>query len=164
MLLLYRSLRKMVEFANHKFTFHYASTLSNTRLWNGLQRYNLHSIMLLLYLADFYINNISNWVFSFYFIEWDGDGSLGPYLIYIPLCFYFIGSDAERWSHACDLHSIMLLLYLPRTDRWSSTENIYIPLCFYFIEGRILHHCVGGEFTFHYASTLSGKVTKTILL
>ena len=53
--------------------------------------------------------------------------------IYIPLCFYFIRCRLPVHLHITHLHSIMLLLY--REPRCSSNrrKRIYIPLCFYFI-------------------------------
>ena len=77
------------------FTFHYASTLSAcpapcTRLCA-----DLHSTMLLLY---------RNWQYC----------ATMRYLIYIPLCFYFIDLRLAGCVH------------------W---VLIYIPLCFYFIIG-----------------------------
>ena len=61
--------------------------------------------------------------------------------IYIPLCFYFIEEPVFRYREA--------------------SKEIYIPLCFYFIDIRSIEESWDDEFTFHYASTLSG--TETIL-
>ena len=63
---------------------------------------------------------------------------LPPFVIYIPLCFYFIDHGGVQ----CDrLH------------------NIYIPLCFYFIaKMRNWEQEISMQFTFHYASTLSNTV------
>ena len=77
---------------------------------------HLHSTMLLLYPRAYQMRT-------------------GDYLIYIPLCFYFIrqwfGHPRVRYPN---LHSTMLLLYPP---------NLTV---------RYLRAC---QFTFHYASTLS---------
>ena len=102
-------------------TFHYASTLSRLYYNSLVIGTNLHSIMLLLYRS---------------YREWQRPGTL----IYIPLCFYFIG-DYGTCKPDCDkpstfhyastlsevngisnytgsyLHSIMLLLYRMRPPR-----------------------------------------------
>ena len=72
----------------------------------------------------------------FYFILTRADIPLRSLLIYIPLCFYFIGS-APGYHDACLL--------------------IYIPLCFYFILVDATIEYIHSIFTFHYASTLSGR-------
>ena len=121
------------------FTFHYASTLSKMRKagWKVTRLY-LHSTMLLLYLCC-----------SMRFLP--------RWMIYIPLCFYFIKKTGLIFpSGITNLHSTMLLLYRfsPRAERilwptftfhYASTLSrlgdrlrnsvcaIYIPLCFYFI-------------------------------
>ena len=120
------------------FTFHYASTLSQTKGFEEMFEKNLHSTMLLLYLAGFAVyesNNLNlhstmlllyqeNWAylsigyhkFTFHYastlsiLSESWEDSLAD--IYIPLCFYFIKA---RWSTSqqrlCNLHSTMLLLY-----------------------------------------------------
>ena len=75
------------------FTFHYASTLSRSQRPINVERYR----------------------FTFHYASTLSETSscqLFRFLIYIPLCFYFI---------------IQLLLYL------FQALCIYIPLCFYFI-------------------------------
>ena len=74
------------------FTFHYASTLSESDLSKDACRQDLHSIMLLLYPIPF---------FGYVLIS----------SIYIPLCFYFIQMPWPWSLHLANLHSIMLLLY-----------------------------------------------------
>ena len=99
--------------------------------------------------------------------------------IYIPLCFYFISPRHVRGEEGgAYLHSTMLLLYLPLIPAQAFSFSIYIPLCFYFIVEDIIRkhlndgiyiplcfyfivfktpdRCKKEEFTFHYASTLSG--------
>ena len=123
------------------------------------KRHNLHSTMLLLYLRNFsqpfclfrrftfhYASTLSRW--------WRGC-TVRLLLIYIPLCFYFIGKGGtsmtgdmdlhstmlllyrRRGSYLCrhirHLHSTMLLLYQTTTTLSVGTMIIYIPLCFYFI-------------------------------
>ena len=58
-------------------------------------------------------------------------------IIYIPLCFYFIGCIDWWRCSGYNLHSTMLLLY--HVTDWTREQLlvIYIPLCFYFI------HCHG---------------------
>ena len=82
---------------------------------------HLHSTMLLLY---------RTWV-----SVW-----LSIWLIYIPLCFYFIGDDESRCVRCW----------------W-----IYIPLCFYFILRKRSLRQGSFKFTFHYASTLSKKTRQS---
>ena len=151
-----------------EFTFHYASTLSHlTKKRRPPVTANLHSIMLLLYRTCHLPH------------------SWGSFIIYIPLCFYFIRirfniqrgrswftfhyastlSTAEQLMHgkSLHLHSIMLLLYPRYNDKFPRTFRIYIPLCFYFI-GHDRKFCREYFiFTFHYASTLSaGRQTGTM--
>ena len=120
------------------FTFHYASTLSVVISGNLAIYIYLHSTMLLLYPAAAPI---------FFAI----------FLIYIPLCFYFIRDKETHIRNIstftfhyastlsrCDrcssqkprqyLHSTMLLLYRCSVQRTECELQIYIPLCFYFIE------------------------------
>ena len=97
------------------FTFHYASTLSESSYAPcGCWR-NLHSTMLLLYpkakperraIYRIYIP------LCFYFIPKRISVTRNEIYIYIPLCFYFIRST-PGWVRALgsDLHSTMLLLY-----------------------------------------------------
>ena len=59
--------------------------------------------------------------------------------IYIPLCFYFI--------------------VIPPGSR-DQTFSIYIPLCFYFITLQVRQSSNDTSFTFHYASTLSGRADR----
>ena len=118
------------------FTFHYASTLSKSMNGSEREKQNLHSTMLLLYLP--YIR-----VPSFYF------------LIYIPLCFYFIEMVLDHNITNPYLHSTMLLLYRCSIPFCSSASAIYIPLCFYFICRLSVSKSTSISFTFHYASTLS---------
>ena len=99
----------------HRFTFHYASTLS--RLSNRLQPalHDLHSTMLLLYRDDherkIYPNSYLH--STMLLLYHDGlERRFIAYNIYIPLCFSFI----------------------PRLIRDAPFAlRIYIPLCFYFI-------------------------------
>ena len=76
------------------FTFHYASTLSGSSPPASSPNPDLHSTMLLLYPCATRLPSSMR-------------------IIYIPLCFYFIG----RGDHQ-------------RPGR----RHIYIPLCFYFIQ------------------------------
>ena len=75
-----------------KFTFHYASTLSQGYFQPRPVRPNLHSTMLLLYR------------FWIWFIWCNLP-------IYIPLCFYFILCIHLHCRNLSYLHSTMLLLY-----------------------------------------------------
>ena len=89
----------------------------NSRRYTAKVTLNLHSTMLLLYRVK-----------KCYYLYTSA--------IYIPLCFYFIGS-APGYHDACLL--------------------IYIPLCFYFILVDATIEYIHSIFTFHYASTLSGR-------
>ena len=121
------------------FTFHYASTLSRKPSSHSRPLYNdLHSTMLLLYRTA------------------QGLLPASAARIYIPLCFYFIGSRSALppgWS--VNLHSTMLLLYPSSSSSLFQRFLIYIPLCFYFINNIYPFHSSLWKFTFHYASTLS---------
>ena len=78
--------------------------------------------------------------------------------IYIPLCFYFILHESSDGSGTLYLHSTMLLLYRKQRLKQKSVQlEIYIPLCFYFIMIESYTLILSSGFTFHYASTLSGR-------
>ena len=123
-----------------------------------LEKIHLHSTMLLLYPGS---NHRISWMHlhlhsTMLLLYLNGFTGITPaFLIYIPLCFYFISgcalssrpyapftfhyaSTLSKWlyrNHArlLDLHSTMLLLYLRLRAFISSLCSIYIPLCFYFI-------------------------------
>ena len=91
MLLLY-PVNEIIQLVSSLFTFHYASTLSQTSATEEGSTPHLHSTMLLLYPKLF--------------------PAIPEYsVIYIPLCFYFIYHPAGLLFHLSDLHSTMLLLY-----------------------------------------------------
>ena len=73
MLLLYQKPETGTSGIYHVFTFHYASTLSVFALCFCCCQHHLHSTMLLLY-------------------QWTNFIAAGERKIYIPLCFYFIGT------------------------------------------------------------------------
>ena len=121
-----------------KFTFHYASTLSLPDPLLALKYCNLHSTMLLLYpvrdaAGSGWAPDLHSTMLLLYRIVLTEDGKIDK--IYIPLCFYFI---------------VCLCCY----D--CAGYLIYIPLCFYFIITKIRTEMCVTQFTFHYASTLSG--------
>ena len=92
--------------------------------------------MLLLYPLRFWSARISC-LFTFHYastLSISARVLQGHTLIYIPLCFYFIG-DA----------GVVCKVY----------DFIYIPLCFYFIVSVKHMDELSFLFTFHYASTLS---------
>ena len=161
MLLLYRSPADRIHDHLSEFTFHYASTLSNTDATAVRKITDLHSTMLLLYRPGWSDPWPSIW-------------------IYIPLCFYFILtakdqrdiqqihlhstmlllypiSSPPQPAGRSYLHSTMLLLYRTRPGRAWSERRIYIPLCFYFIAKQQATRIEDALFTFHYASTLSDQ-------
>ena len=123
------------------FTFHYASTLSQTQE-------SQTAPYLYIYIP-----------LCFYFIQTRRPFQKALSFIYIPLCFYFINyGQIPIWHWQTNLHSIMLLLYLWQTRGRNPICYIYIPLCFYFIGCRKTELCTADTFTFHYASTLSCRV------
>ena len=98
------------------FTFHYASTLSfiESTLMDGYVGFTFH-----------YASTLSEWIDL-----WSHDGDH----IYIPLCFYFIPLMlSTKYSASANLHSTMLLLYRILKHLVVQAITIYIPLCFYFI-------------------------------
>ena len=129
------------ESGHAKFTFHYASTLSDVFWPITWMKFYLHSIMLLLYQLTmrqfivfyFHLHSImlllyrytpvvcayAVSLFTFHYAStlsnWSASEKIFCIEIYIPLCFYFI--DLENF--------------------WWILSFIYIPLCFYFI---IRHH------------------------
>ena len=134
--------------------YHKCGCLSYEYIWH------LHSIMLLLYLCSLFVRQ---YVFP----------------IYIPLCFYFISlrkclrkpllsftfhyaSTLSKRRHGrkrdCNKIYIPLCFYFIEimNEKADRQIQIYIPLCFYFILSRLIQCLKCFEFTFHYASTLSG--------
>ena len=114
-------------------TFHYASTLSMEQAYFFRHNTNLHSIMLLLYLVQQMCSSHHS-------------------TIYIPLCFYFIGSRSRYYCTDLHLHSIMLLLYLSNGSKASQTlKNLHsimlllylarfynIPVIFHYLHSIML--------------------------
>ena len=140
------------------FTFHYASTISDSSVLPAAVLPALHSTMLLLY--------------RLYRVE----GDAKTYL-YIPLCFYYIMYDvkgvvadmiftfhyASTISDICldclppvsPLHSTMLLLYLT-AEAWGVSTDVFT---FHYASTISSAENADGAtsfiFTFHYASTIS---------
>ena len=102
------------------FTFHYASTLSLLKLDPSNTVLDLHSTMLLLYRVskDMSINANANLHSTMLLLYPDPLPQMRlPFLIYIPLCFYFIlSSPPFSITRLAHLHSTMLLLY--RRCKW----------------------------------------------
>ena len=120
------------------FTFHYASTLSPCACWRKIYNADLHSTMLLLYRRSLiWSRRVWNNLHSTMLLLYQSFSNVvSPcFLIYIPLCFYFI------------------IRAMREPTGWNT---IYIPLCFYFILVAPQNIAVAFWFTFHYASTLSG--------
>ena len=155
MLLLYLA-KKVIDVSYHKFTFHYASTLSDAVAWS-IQDHedHLHSTMLLLYpdggtsIARFTLDlhstmlllyrrsNRTPWnteSFTFHYASTLSEPKLISWIlescIYIPLCFYFI----------LDVSASRTVISI-----------IYIPLCFYFIDSA---SCQSLLRIFHLHSTM----------
>ena len=78
-------------------------------------------------------------------------------ILYIPLCFYYIGEqEVIKAVNSLPLHSTMLLLYPVAADRLPENVPLYIPLCFYYITYPYTYAIIDDNyFTFHYASTIS---------
>ena len=100
---------------NPLFTFHYASTLSDSKEYLQIMGQYLHSTMLLLYQSQGVIHcTIQFHLHSTMLLLYRSFScSLSLFvIIYIPLCFYFIlerqGVFEQSRRH---LHSTMLLLY-----------------------------------------------------
>ena len=164
------------------FTFHYASTLSYTIIWNslaltiyiplcfyfirrwdwyrGLVLYNLHSTMLLLYPGG-QGSAATVTVFTFHYASTLSITDKHYYIninIYIPLCFYFIYDAGitpycTAWFTFHYASTLSEFLFV-----LSVFCCIYIPLCFYFIDMTSLPISLKILFTFHYASTLSNRI------
>ena len=121
------------------FTFHYASTLSSSRLSQFPADSHLHSTMLLLYQDLDQLRKTSRFdLHSTMLLLYQESRRRG-----LPIIIY--------------LHSTMLLLYHVRKRPSGNITLIYIPLCFYFIHHADIHTLYHMTFTFHYASTLSSK-------
>ena len=98
------------------FTFHYASTLSDSGKSLTTRIYHLHSTMLLLYREAQRLLIVLIFAFTFHYAS-TLSLTVPPlpllFTIYIPLCFYFISA---------------------RRNINRRPSRIYIPLCFYFID------------------------------
>ena len=160
MLLLYRFSVLSKSTAYISFTFHYASTLSKASGETLYKLSHLHSTMLLLYLNE--TPSPDTWPpiyipLCFYFITFVTVRFISVILIYIPLCFYFIKENPEQTKgDRRDLHSTMLLLYrIWRLNIWARTAYLHSTmLLLYQIDEEGSTELA--QFTFHYASTLSG--------
>ena len=120
-----------------RFTFHYASTLSNLVRDIVVVLWHLHSTMLLLYLQR-------------------GLTDSRVLCIYIPLCFYFI-ADALFIFDAIlkfTFHYASTLSVIAIIDKFllSAFTFHYASTLSY---GAVKYHIRVIQFTFHYASTLS---------
>ena len=96
MLLLYRLKEQGCNGPVTEFTFHYASTLSTDGLIKAGSQIHLHSTMLLLYRASLRDQEFQHFhLHSTMLLLYRGKGwnTKAAEPIYIPLCFYFIGSD-----------------------------------------------------------------------
>ena len=143
-----------------EFTFHYASTLSD--------RDRSHSCL--------------DWPFTFHYastLSWWRGCTVRLLLIYIPLCFYFIGQALRirkrfifiyiplcfyfiRTDSRClkfplkYLHSTMLLLYhTPQKLPSISFFNLHSTMLLLYQRPSSKNLGSTESFTFHYASTLS---------
>ena len=99
---------------------------------------HLHSTMLLLYLFCFEIDN-------------------SIILIYIPLCFYYIGLvHPVQHQENIHLHSTMLLLYQwNRRESWKPCIYLHSTMLLLYHSSFLHRFVVSSSFTFHYASTIS---------
>ena len=96
-------------------TFHYASTLSCCLLDLVRDRLPLHSIMLLLYRIHC-------------------DLLRSDYILYIPLCFYFIlNAEVQGYINTDSTFHYASTLSICRRSRTCCSNSLYIPLCFYFM-------------------------------
>ena len=77
-------------------------------------------------------------------------------IIYIPLCFYFIGRGDTDRPRRIQIYIPLCFYFIDKADMGLYQESgIYIPLCFYFIRDWDWSTAFTAKFTFHYASTLS---------
>ena len=85
------------------------------------------------------------------------DASGAPYsVIYIPLCFYFIGESVRVYLVLVHIYIPLCFYFIQEINRpLVQSIRIYIPLCFYFIGSGLTQLRQQSRFTFHYASTLS---------
>ena len=121
---------------------------------------HLHSTMLLLYLTRnrslLRLKNIYI-PLCFYFIFCIADMILSHILIYIPLCFYFIRGTAPSGAVRERIYIPLCFYFIDILAEYAGEiDDIYIPLCFYFIKIKTIQQMCTSQFTFHYASTLSG--------
>ena len=138
MLLLY-PVNEIIQLVSSLFTFHYASTLSQTSASQEGSTPHLHSTMLLLY-RIWEAHAVTNYIHlhstMLLLYRAEKDVQREAVYIYIPLCFYFISAEVQGTN---------------------TLRQIYIPLCFYFIVELDGTCGFAIWFTFHYASTLSNS-------
>ena len=138
MLLLYRNWLYYICNEDRNFTFHYASTISGYEkgILPGIQA--LHSTMLLLYRkirlgCAFIMTPLHSTMLLLY--PSPDQKNMVDLLLYIPLCFYYIGKDKIHTPFCSGLYIplcfyyICILLSIGEDKTW-----LYIPLCFYYIE------------------------------
>ena len=145
-----------------RFTFHYASTLSECTEICPLKKLNLHSTMLLLYqsrpgskifliaiyipLCFYFIRAVrilqeAECLFTFHYASTLSGFNPLQEISESTFTFHYASTlsrlpDTQLTNEQLNLHSTMLLLYLPGGFRCVRDDQIYIPLCFYFIQER----------------------------
>ncbi len=139
MLLLYLENNREICEAFPEFTFHYASTLSQSPTLRSRNAKKIY-IPLCFYFID--LQNITQ--------------SLGFYHLHSTMLLLY-PPDRRTWKRqrsTFTFHYASTLSAERARLQWSC-NRIYIPLCFYFIHRRIDQSGQSNSFTFHYASTLS---------
>ena len=143
MLLLYLHIATTHAIRKSKFTFHYASTLSFTRLYVPIVicRFTFH------YASTLSMSSLSHWMmgrrFTFHYASTLSIWRLKMEFINEWFTFHY-ASTLSRYFFSTDINCI-----------------IYIPLCFYFIRISHIAYAPYLWFTFHYASTLSSAPVRS---
>ena len=183
MLLLYREIlfraKRIAEF-----TFHYASTLSET-----CREFKFVEELIYIPLCFYFIMSdmtpaTNEIIFTFHYASTLSKDLELTIITKKKFTFHYASTLSTHWGSMPRrqqyLHSTMLLLYRSITQLSRATLFIYIPLCFYFIGCPAMLRCtamliyiplcfyfigvqemsinITFSFTFHYASTLSAGV------
>ena len=128
MLLLYLCSARAISWSYWLFTFHYASTLSESKFHKKISIANLHSTMLLLYRGIRYAT-ISSIRFTFHYASTLSSLLMTIWNSIFIFTFHYASTLSmcryRQGSHGPNLHSTMLLLYLIQ-DRISRSLRLYL--------------------------------------
>ena len=121
----------------------------------------LHSTMLLLYRYPIRSGSCCKKLYiplCFYYIGTSVRNPLSFSNLYIPLCFYYITRQQKgQQRYILSLHSTMLLLYPICLKIWTMSNTFTFHYASTISKADSAQKKASASFTFHYASTISGN-------